>query len=534
MANDEKRSHELEKTPSFHSSASSTVTRQEAAPMNADDVERRPEATEAKLSSPSSAPQTNANASANDEKSADPFLVVLDPSEKATAFPFWRKAYSMLVICSSALCVTCASSMATSGIPDIMQQFDVGIEVATLSITLFIFGLGLGPLLFGGLSEFLGRTLIYRISLVSFFLLNFPVAFANNIAVHLIFRFLSGWGGSAFLSLAGGSIGDMFMGPNISNAVALYTLSPFLGPTVGPIIAGFVVSFTTWRWTYYTLIIWIFVETVAIFFVPETYAPTLTNRKAERIRKETGDDRYYSPFDTRNQSVSATIKLSITRPFQLMTYELLVLLLNIWTSLELAIVYIAFSVFPLIFEDLHHFTPWQEGLAFIGLGIGMITATATQPIWNAIDRRTAAKYKLKGERPPPEEMLYMAMAAAILAPIGLYMFAFTVYKQVHWVVPIIVLIPFGTSVLLSFTSTFNFFVHTYKPLAASAMASNSFMRSSFAGALPLAARPMFKAMTNTGALAFLAGVMTLLAPVPFIFYKFGPRLRKSSRYASND
>lgn len=94
------------------------------------------------------------------------------------------------------------------------------------------------------------------------------------------------------------------------------------------------------------------------------------------------------------------------------------------------------------------------------------------------------------------------------------MFAFTVYPQVHWIVPIIVIFPFGTSVVLSFTSTFNFFVQTYRPYAASAMSSNSFMRSVLAAALPLASRPMFKAMTNTGALAFLAGVMTLLAPVP--------------------
>lgn len=101
-------------------------------------------------------------------------------------------------------------------------------------------------------------------------------------------------------------------------------------------------------------------------------------------------------------------------------------------------------------------------------------------------------------------------------PAGLYMFAFTVYPQVHWIVPIILILPFGTSVVLSFTSTFNFFVQTYRPYAASALSSNSFMRGVLAGGLPLASRPMFKAMTNTGALAFLAGVMTLLAPVPCV------------------
>jgi MFS family permease len=56
--------------------------------------------------------------------------------------------------------------------------------------------------------------------------LNFPVAFgklantsrdgvklikiANNVAVHMIFRFLTGFAGSAFLSVSGGAISDVF------------------------------------------------------------------------------------------------------------------------------------------------------------------------------------------------------------------------------------------------------------------------------------------------------------------------------------
>lgn len=45
----------------------------------------------------------------------------------------------------------------------------------------------------------------------------------------------------------------------------------------------FINQYTSWRWTYYTLIIWIGVQTVAMFFIPETYAPTLTNHKAARF-----------------------------------------------------------------------------------------------------------------------------------------------------------------------------------------------------------------------------------------------------------
>lgn len=46
-----------------------------------------------------------------EEPAVDPFLVKLDPSEVGTALPFSQKVACMFVICTSAFCVTCASSM---------------------------------------------------------------------------------------------------------------------------------------------------------------------------------------------------------------------------------------------------------------------------------------------------------------------------------------------------------------------------------------------------------------------------------------
>jgi hypothetical protein len=57
------------------------------------------------------------------------------------------------------------------------------------------------------------------------------------------------------------------------------------------------------------------------------------------------------------------------------------------------------------------------------------------------------------------------------------------------------------------------------------------MRGVFSAALPLATTPMYNKMGATGATAFLAGLCTLLAPLPFIFSKYGERIRKGSRYA---
>jgi MFS family permease len=76
------------------------------------------------------------------------------------------------------------------------------------------------------LSEFYGRRPIYLVSVGCFTLLLFGCALAPNIAVLLVFRFITGMAGSAFLSISGGTVGDMFTGRKLGAPMMLYTVSP--------------------------------------------------------------------------------------------------------------------------------------------------------------------------------------------------------------------------------------------------------------------------------------------------------------------
>lgn len=63
----------------------------------------------------------------------------------------------------------------------ISEDFHVGHEVSILGISLYVLGLGLGPLLIGPLSEVHGRNPIYRISYLVFFAFSWAVAFPPDI-----------------------------------------------------------------------------------------------------------------------------------------------------------------------------------------------------------------------------------------------------------------------------------------------------------------------------------------------------------------
>lgn len=102
-------------------------------------------------------------------------------------------------------------------------------EVAILGLSLYVAGLGVGPILLSPLSEFFGRRPVYLVSFGAFCLLGLPVSFANHFSVFAIFRFLTGFMGSAFLSIAGGTVADLFAPRDAFLPMAVYTLSPFLG-----------------------------------------------------------------------------------------------------------------------------------------------------------------------------------------------------------------------------------------------------------------------------------------------------------------
>ncbi|KAF8659474.1 hypothetical protein AX16_001841 [Volvariella volvacea WC 439] len=459
----------------------------------------------------------------------DPYRVCLDPNENPQNLPPWRKWIAVLVISSASLCVTCASSVAAFTQDGVVNEFRVSHEVAVLSISLFVEGLGLGPLLVGPLSEVYGRNIVYRVSYGLFFIFAWPVAFAPNIVVYLIFRFISGFCGSAFLSVAGGTVSDMFSDDTVANPMALYTISPFIGPVLGPLISGFINQALYWRWTYRVQLIWTFAQFVALFLcVRETYTPVLLKAKARRLRRITGDSRYWSPLDKAEQRLSRAILISCYKPFQLMFYDRMALLLNIWTALILGILYLAFQAFPVIFQQGHNLNVQSTGMTFLGIGFGMILAISTQPYWNRLYARHA---KANNGLIPPETRLIMGQLGGVLVPLGLYWLAFTTYPHIHWIVPIIASIPFGSGIYFVYTSTFTYLVTAYRPIAASAMASNSAMRSSFAAVFPLFAQLMYRRLGTVGATALLAGLTSIMAPLPFVFRRIGAKLRAKSRFA---
>ena len=68
--------------------------------------------------------------------------------------------------------------------------------------------------------------------------------------------------------------------------------------------------------------------------------------------------------------------------------------------------------------------------------------------------------------------------------------------------------------ILCFFAIFTYLVTAYRPIAASAMSANTFVRTAAASAFPLFAGQMYDRLGTVGATALLAGLTTIAAPIP--------------------
>ena len=144
--------------------------------------------------------------------------------------------------------------------------------MSTLGLSLFVLGLAFGPAVLSPLSEFYGRRPIYLVSFALFIIWLVPEIVAKNIGTVIAGRMLDGLSGSAFLSVSGGTVGDMFSVDRLAAPMMIFSLAPFVGPSLGPLVGGFINFNVDWKWTYYVLLIWAALLLTAIyFFVPETY-----------------------------------------------------------------------------------------------------------------------------------------------------------------------------------------------------------------------------------------------------------------------
>ncbi|KAI9643791.1 hypothetical protein NHQ30_007141 [Ciborinia camelliae] len=425
------------------------------------------------------------------------------------------------------------SSIFSTATRTIAAQYHVSTEVGILGLSFYVLGFAVGPILWAPLSELKGRRLPIVLSMFGFSIFQVAVASAKDLQTILICRFWGGIFGAAPLAVVAAVFSDMFDNKTRGLAITVFSMTVFTGPLLAPFIGGFIVeSHLGWRWTEWLVAIMGFVAFILdFFFLSETYPPVILIEKAAELRRRTKNWGIHAKQEEIEIDFRELITKNFSRPLRLLVTEPIVLLISIYMAFIYGLLYLFLTAYPIVFQEIHGFSPGIGGLPYFGMIVGMLIAGLyvglTQPSYNR-------KLDANNGIPIPEWRLPPVIAGGVSFAAGLFWFGWSGYRaNIHWIVPTLSGLLTGFGLLAIFLQSLNYLVDAYLMFAASAIAANTFLRSLAGAGFPLFAQYMFNGLKVNWAGTLLGCVALALVPIPVCFYVYGARIRGKSKFAPN-
>ena len=403
---------------------------------------------------------------------------------------------------------------------------------SAMALSIYLLATAFGPLIIGPLSEIYGRKKIMHASNIWFLIWNITCGFANTKELLIASRFLAGFGASAIYALAGGVLGDVWKPEERGRGLRNFNMIPTLGSAVGPIIGGFMAGRTTWRWMFWsTSIFQVVMIAVSFTTTYETYAPLILKRRAERLRRETGNDRYYTVHERLEQkkSVFLVVTRTLSRPLRLLIFHPILQVTSLILAFNYGILYIVLSSFADLWMQQYGQSVEISGLHYIACAFGELAGSLLGgPLMDWLFRRMLAR-SADGEH-TPEFRIPMTFPGAFLIPLGLLVYGWTAQFRTHWIAVDIGVFVIMFGFQISQLPMQAYVMEAYPEHTSSALAASQFLRSLTAFLFPLFAPSMYGAMgygwSNT---ALAACGLVLGFPAPFIMWAYGARMRARAR-----
>ncbi|KAE8444769.1 hypothetical protein EG329_014229 [Mollisiaceae sp. DMI_Dod_QoI] len=421
--------------------------------------------------------------------------------------------------------VNLSTTISAPGSGILMKDFNQtnGI-VGSLTISIFLLGFTLGPLLMAPLSELYGRLLVYHLSIATFIAFLLACGWSQNIVSFLIFRFIAGCAGSSPSTIGGGTVADVIPVEKRGAAMAMTAIGPIFAPVIGPVAGGFIAQKLGWRWTCWIVAIaagiWL---VTALVFMRETYAPVLLERKAARLRKSTGNMALQAK-GRENLSPVAHLTRGFSRPLKLLILSPVVLLLSLYVAFVFGLMFLCFSTYSAVFIEQYHFAVGVSGLTYLGQGIGMMVGLVLFGFLS--DKILKARATRHEGKMTPEERLPLMVYFTPIIPIGFFWYGWTAQEKVQWMAPIVGTSFIGLGNLFVMLPAQIYLVDAFGPkAAASALAANGLLRSLFGTFLPLAAPRLYASLGYGWGNSIFGFLALAFIPVPILFYKYGAQLR---------
>ncbi|KAI9146827.1 MFS-type efflux pump MFS2 [Paramyrothecium foliicola] len=453
-------------------------------------------------------------------------------TEDAPRSPFSPR--KKLWITSTAMWVTWNSNLGSSlpsGAAQAIQD-GLGVEERESLVwlnSLYMLGYAAGPLLFGPLSEHIGRRPVILGAYLGYMVCTVACALSDRLALLLAFRFLTGFVASAPNATVGGLLADAEPdGRARGRAMAYFTCAAVAGPVFGPLFSGFAQAHS-WQLTFWVGLAIAGAGLPLPIFLPETFAPVLERRRRRRAAVKANQ------VETQDMAVKKSLftelRIVFTRPAIMLVREPIVLWTSLYLALIYSILYLFFQAYPVIFGGVYGLSP-----AFVGLGYlpskfkhtatcsyassiisnfqvlaGIFLGLGVVFLYDAWLARSQGK-ELAWALNATFRRLPLACLGGPLLIVGLFWLGWASTRSVPSAIPMLSGLAFGAGYMLIFVAMVNYLSDAYREYSASAHSAASTTRSLAAAFLPVAAAPL------------------VLSAVPFVFMRFNDNIQRRSKF----
>lgn len=264
------------------------------------------------------------------------------------------------------------------------------------------------------------------------------------------------------LTVVAAVFSDVFDNMHRGTAIAIFSMVVFSGPLMAPFIGGFIIENPNlgWRWTeYLLLILGASAFILDLLFLDETYPPVVLIAKAEEIRRRTNNYLIHAKQEEVSVDFRELLEKNLSRPLRILVGEPIVLLLSIYMAFIYGLLYLSLTAYPIVFQEIHGFSPGIGGLPYFGMILGMMSAglmiILMQPSYNK-------KLVANGGRPVPEWRLPPVVYGGASFAAGLFWFGWTGYRaDIPWIVPTLSGLLLGFGLLSIFLQALNYIIDAY-------------------------------------------------------------------------
>lgn len=265
---------------------------------------------------------------------------------------------------------------------------------------------------------------------------------------------------------------------------------------------------------------------VSFFSFWETHEPLILRKRAEEIRKETGDSRYYTAEERihANKSAIKILSRALIRPVCLLAFHPIIQIASLISAFYYGILYIVLSTFSDLWTHQYHESIEISGLHYIAAALGEIAGSQIcAKLMDSLYHRL--KTRANGEH-SPELRTPSIFPGALLGPLGLFIYGWAATYRLHWIIVDIGVCITMLGMQITSMPLQAYVMEAYPEHTSSAGGATQFLRSLTAFLFPLFAPRIYQVLgygwgnTTLGLIGLICGI-----PAPLVIWYYGAKLR---------